>query len=439
MDRWSIAVAGVVVGVALFAGPALAEDPVEALPDIAAAPEYTVTPPRDFADVKLASAGLVGSQSVAVNPKNANVFVVAYINQGACWVRTSTNAGRTWAGAKKLPMPGGTASEDCIGPALTWAPDGTRVYAAYLRAATRTTLQQKAVVSVSTDKGATWSTPKKVQSFSGFDHFVGLATPLQSENSEWLYFVSFQYPTIYFSRSNDQGKTWAALQQLVTCGGRDEYVSYPSIAGGPGGEILVSWGSNYCGSTSKQQIEVRRSSNFGDSFSPAVVAVPGNGGRTAIAFGTGGAAHLVYSRDDSGSDGPNYVFSTKAPYSSWSSPVLLSDNSSVRGISAPVLSVSRCSSSASILHVAWLDERLGSGKYNLYYTRKVARTGEEWSADLRVSATAVASYASYGYYYLEPGIAASGATAVALWGQGAELDGPRPVRVSRIAPGVRCP
>ncbi len=436
MDTWSIAVAGFVVGVALFAGSALAKDQVEALPDIAAAPEYTVTRPRDFADVKLASAGLVGSQSVAVNPKNANVFVVAYINQGACWVRTSTNAGRTWAGAKKLPMPGGTASEYCASPALTWAPDGTRVYAAYLRADV-TTLQQKAVVSVSTDKGATWSTPKKVQSSSGFDHFVRLATPLQSENSEWLYFVSLQYPTVYFSRSNDQGKTWSALQQLITCGGRDEYASYPSIAGGPGGEILVSWGSNYCGDTAAQ-IEVRRSSNFGGSFSPAVVAVPGNGGRTAIAFGTGGAAHLVYIKDEYGNDGPNYVFSTKAPYSSWSSPVRLNNNSSVSGISAPVLSVSPCSSSASILHVAWLDERLGSGKYNLYYTRKVARTGEDWSPDLRVSATTLASDPGYGYG-LEPGLAAGGATAIGLWGQGSEFDGPRPVRASRIAPGVSCP
>lgn len=429
----SIALGAVLLSVSpAFAGdePSLGGD--------AAAPEYTVMPPQDRADVKLVMAGTTSGQSVAANPKNGNIFLAAYAAGGSCWVRTTTNAGATWTAAKKLPIPVGTASKDCIGPALTWAPDGTRVYAAYLRADVATTLEQEAFVSASTDRGATWSTPKKVQSLTGFDPVVRLATPLQAENAKWLYFVSFEYPTVYFSSSSDQGKTWGTIQQLVTCGGRDEYVSNPSVSGGRGGNILVSWGSNFCGGTKKQQIEVRHSSNFGGSFSPAVVAVPDSGGRTAIAFGIGGAAHLVYIKDDFGHDGPNYVFSTKAPYSSWSSPVPLNDNSSVMGISPPALNVSSCNTNTSVLHVAWLDERVGPGKYNLYYTRKVAKTGEDWSANLRVSASALASSSGYGGY-LEPAIAAGSATAVGLWGQNWDGNNPRPVQTSRIATGVSCP
>lgn len=159
MDRWRVVVASYVVGVALSASPSLAEDTVEALSNIAAAPEYSVTPPRDFPDVKLASAGTVGSQSVAVNPKNGNVFVAAYTDQGSCWVRTSSNGGQTWTAGKRLPY---RLYYSCEAPTVLWAPDGV-LYAAYI---SQVTLPDDGYgpftyawvdITFSKDNGLTWS------------------------------------------------------------------------------------------------------------------------------------------------------------------------------------------------------------------------------------------------------------------------------------------
>ena len=156
-------VAGFVVGVAFFSGPALAEEPYSPSSDSTA---YATTPPRDFADVKLATAGRAGRQAVAVNPKNLNVLLATYAGQGSCWVRTSTNAGQTWGNVRKLAMPSG--KPNCDVPAVIWAPDGDRVYAAYsYRIPYPTdygvTLETGAILSYSTDKGLTWSVPKIVE------------------------------------------------------------------------------------------------------------------------------------------------------------------------------------------------------------------------------------------------------------------------------------
>jgi hypothetical protein len=196
MDRWSLAAASFVIGVALSASPASAEDAVEALPDIAAAPEYTVSPPRDFPDVKLAAAGRMGSQSVAVNPKNANVFVATYANQGTCWVRTSTDAGKTWAAAKKLPMTP-DKQQYCgtydAAPAVLWAADGRRIYAAYSYSSPRNGYGEVGlVVSSSTNNGATWSVPVIAAKYAEGEVFssVRLATPLRQSDAKWVYLVS---------------------------------------------------------------------------------------------------------------------------------------------------------------------------------------------------------------------------------------------------------
>ena len=94
----------------------------------------TVGQPWDFPDVQVASPySTVGNQAVAVNPKNANVFVAAYANQGTCWTRASTDGGKTWAAPKKLlAVPGKKHCGPLEGePSVLWSPDGSRVYVAY--------------------------------------------------------------------------------------------------------------------------------------------------------------------------------------------------------------------------------------------------------------------------------------------------------------------
>jgi hypothetical protein len=437
MDRWRVAVASFVVGVALSASPTLAEDPVEALPDIAVAPEYTVNPPRDFADVKLASAGLVGSQSVAVNPKNANVFVSTYANQGTCWVRTSTDAGRTWAAAKKLPMP--PAKQNCASgaaPAVLWAPDGSRIYAAYTYSIPLDSYYELGtVVSSSTNNGATWSVPVIATKYAEGEELpsVRLATPLRASDAKWVYLVSeFYWHVLHsfnFVRSSDMGKTWSVKQSLNSFYSTyDGYDTSPSIAGGLGGEVLVAWG-NWDYEPESFYIAVTRSTNYGSSFSPPTTTVPNAYGGTAVAFGNSGVAHIVYN-DSWSQGGVFYTYSTKAPRTKWAMPIKLNDKPA-HGYRSPALFVNACGGNASVLHVVWSDDRVQTDHHNVYYTRKVAKTGETWSSNLRVSGRELQPPAS-------AAIAAGSSTALGVWGT-RYFDSGLPAWASRIAPGVSCP
>ena len=408
MNRWSVAV---VVGVALFASPTLAQD----LPD-----------------VPLAAAGRAGNQSVAVNPRNPNVFVAAYANQGTCWVRTSTNAGQTWGAAKKLPMP--PAKQNCalgeLGrgavPAVIWAPDGSRIYAAYSYSVPPLDVYFDfgAVVSSSTNNGATWSVPVIAAKFAYGEHLsLRLATPLRASDAKWVYLVSEFYSHVHhsfdFVRSSDRGKTWSVKQSLNTFYSTyDGYDTNPSIAGGPGGEVLVAWG-NLDYEPESFHIAVTRSTNYGSSFSPPTVAVPNAYGDTAIAFGNSGVAHLVYN-DSWNQTGVFYTYSTKAPRTTWALPIKLNDEPAPY-YGSPALFVNACGSNASVLNAAWMDDRLAPGKSNVYYTRKVAKTGEQWSPNLRLD------------YGSTPVIAAGMGSAVAVWGESGA------VWASRIVPGVICP
>lgn len=431
------------------------------LPSPTAASEYTVMPPRDFSDVKLATAGLVGGQSaIAVNPKNASVFVATYANQGACWVRVSTNAGRTWAAAKKLPMSG---KPNCDTPAVTWAPDGSRVYAAYSYRITYKdkwgqlwTKETGALLSSSTDAGATWSAPRMAAKYtSEYDVLLGLklATPLSASDSRWLYLLINGFADdddwFVFTRSGDRGQTWATPTFLAATNNWTG-VTTPSMAGGLGGEVLVTWGYSTCPDfiCPPDEIQVNRSSNYGASFRwnfsnyhERIVAVPGAYGYTSVAFGAGGVAHIVYTADSwqssPGADpGTYYVFSNKAPYTTWSAPIALHDNMSADNFYSPALTVSACGSGTSVLHAGWLDDRASPGKFNVFYTRKVARTGELWSTTLRVSGT---SPLYFDYPVFSPSLAAGLGTAIGVWGQDWEFNEPRPVWSSRIDSGVSCP
>lgn len=411
----------------------------------AAAQEYTVMPPRDLANVKLATYRSIGAQPVTVNPKNSNVFLAAYGSrafyalQGFCWVRTSTNAGRTWGAPKKLPMPEG--DPHCDRSALAWAPDGSRVYAAY----SYWNLDADGAgvaISSSTDNGLTWSSPKTVVHFHDSNVIgasVKLATPITENDANWLYIVIGENvygndgENYYFSRSDDWGNTWSPVDDILSHGER-EGPTPPSIAGGPGGEVLISYSYVVCEnptcSTETHDIKVNYSSDRGAHFQEHIVAVPDAIGDTAVAFGGAGTAHIVYTPwyENTPAFGPYYVYSTKPPYTKWSKPMALNAESPAQYVASPALAVSACGSGTSVLHAVWLNS--SSGKDSVQYTRKIAKTGQEWSPKLRLSETSIT-------YGSTPAIAAGLGTAVAVWGR--YYNQPARVSASRIAPGVSCP
>ena len=452
MNSWRVALATFVVGVALTACPSLAEEALTAQSDIAAiAPEYSVAPPKDFTDVKLANKGTVGSQSIAVSPKNPAVFVASYslrafdVLQSACWVRVSTNAGQTWAAAKKLPMPAGNPY--CDRSALIWAADGSRVYAAYSYW-NRDADGAGVAITSSTDRGVTWSPPKVIVNFTDMNAIgasIQLATPLTASDARWLYILIgettyFSDPANrYFARSGDRGQTWTLPRIMLGWNGTEGPANATfGFAGGPGGEILISYGYVVCDSPSclndAHDVRVSHSSDRGSTFQEHIVAIPNAVGSTAAAFGAGGTAHIIYTPwyEDDPTFGPYYVYSTKAPYTSWSNPIALNARSPTLYVDSPALTVSVCRGGLSVLHAAWL-EHIGSGNYDTFYARKVARTGEEWSPKLRLSrATSITNYASTAAI-----AAGDGARAVALWGK--YYNEPRAVWTSRVASGVSCP
>jgi hypothetical protein len=110
-------------------------------------------------------------------------------------------------------------------------------------------------------------------------------------------------------------------------------------------------------------------------------------------------------------------------------PVTLSDEPAPNYLS-PALFVNACGSNASVLQVVWPDDRIQWYRYNVYYTRKVAKTGETWSSNLRVFGRELQPPAS-------AAIAAGSGTALGVWG--ISNDRGLPAWASRIAPGVSCP
>lgn len=375
------------------------------------------------------------------------MFVAVFEARGFCWVRTSTNAGRTWAEAKRLPMPAG--AEICGVPAVLWAADGKRVYAAYsywVEKGLGFTKETGAVVSHSTDGGTTWSLPGvALRDRDEFARIVSikLASPNQEKDANWVYLVAHlpgYANSIRFTRSSDGGQSWSSVQTLLRIPNSIVADAYsPSIAGGRGGEVIAVWAFQFCGTACAFEVRVRRSGDYGANFGVDVPVASNNDQQVSAAIGRGGTAHIVYNVNDAGaSSGIYYTYSTKPPYSQWSAPIALNDDDAGNFYYAPSVTVSKCGSGRSALSVVWLDDRVGARKYNAYYTRKVARTGEPWSPNLRISEKSVRpTFDVYGFY-LASGVAA-GANDVALWGQAWEDYGSRLLWAGRIAPRMNCP
>ena len=78
-------------------------------------------------------------------------------------------------------------------PAVIWAPDGSRVYAAYIYSFNSPDGAITVVaITSSTDKGFTWSPQTTTWYYIGFQYPVKslkLATPLTVNNANWVYLL----------------------------------------------------------------------------------------------------------------------------------------------------------------------------------------------------------------------------------------------------------
>lgn len=97
--------------------------------------------------------------TVAVNPRARRNLVAGshYFPAGAgiqCVAYTSSDGGATWSAPSPMPML--TPASSCSDPVLAYAPDGSRVYYAYMDIKGS---DFDIVVSHSDDNGMTWSAP----------------------------------------------------------------------------------------------------------------------------------------------------------------------------------------------------------------------------------------------------------------------------------------
>jgi hypothetical protein len=209
-----------------------------------------------------------------------------------------------------------------------------------------------------------------------------------------------------------------------------------SVAGGSGGEVLVAW--DYFHYTGIERIVAQRSGNFGRMFDSPLVAAEEVHRTTHdpdLKIDSGGVAYIVYEAYDSGAADSSirYIYSSRAPYKAWASPVTLSGDVPGRLFHAPAIAVEDCGR-ANLLHVSWLDDRT-----DVSYTRKIASPGYAWSKRIRVSNPS----SPVGEQPALNGLASGGGNAFAIWTDRRPITDPNKDRTnvygSRITSGVDCP
>lgn len=164
--------------------------------------------------------------TVAVNPRDPNKVVAGTHFTGdtanRCVAHYSRDGGRTWS---PIPifMPQLSHDADCSDPVLAYAPDGSRVYYAYLDLDLATTF--KVLVSYSDDDGKSWTGPIVVLSNLAADYdkpWIGTHVPVggtqSNRNRVYVSATRFDFVTadchIDFTRSADKGITWSAPQKI---------------------------------------------------------------------------------------------------------------------------------------------------------------------------------------------------------------------------------
>jgi hypothetical protein len=331
-------------------------------------------------------------------------------------------------------------------PAVTYAAGGGRLYAAYLYTKTDSCLTGVAA-SVSTDQGATWSTPTKVfaeasacegilpdhenffASGGGYNDVRVAVAP----DGPWVYVAAkhFGYHDhhILLGTSSDQGLSWTSNIVAYAFIYDADFRGF-ALAAGRSGNVLVALGYEYYDFS--YHMYVVRSTDYGVSVDYPV-ADEGNSSRLSnpdIKIGPSGTAHLVYAK---GGESILYKYSYP-PYSTWSSTSIRLDNNVPRAnVGAPQLAMGACGQ-ASVLHATWV-ESLGvlpdsSGK--IVYARKVAQRGYAWSDPLKVGQLKNGIYTN--------GLAAAGPSAFSVFGgrtSPASLN-KWGIFGSRISSGVTC-
>jgi hypothetical protein len=395
--------------------------------------------PKRLVDVPIANTGFNEEQpALATSPKNKKLLVegnLVFLGDVRCEERHSSDGGMTWSAPFLMPQLSGDGQ--CANPVLVYAPDGRRVYYAYMDIKFATT-DWDIVVSYSDNNGATWSEPVTALEGTPGTFFYDkpwIGTP--DDDPLILYVTATRFDLgggchIVFTRSTNGGTAYAEPQTLDSSPGCNRFT--PSVqvvqgsrpSGGKFGNVVVAW--YHSGLDGPQigrfEIRIRHSADFGATFEPIVIAVD-NFFETSMFKGpfmcyhlwwtsmfpdveidASGSAHIAYTYDPvagsaTAEEGDiRYVTSVGAPYTVWSAPVTVNDDgtASAQGYVAIDTQTAQTGQSANV-HATWMDDRLppppgtfpqcGVDVENLYYDIFYSRKppGEGWKPNNRISDT----------------------------------------------------
>lgn len=372
--------------------------------------------------------------TVVANPKNKKKLVAgshAFPMPGGirCVAYTSSDRGATWSAPIVMPSLAGLNSSHSD-PVLAYAPDGSRVYYAYMDI--KFGNDYDIVVSYSDDDGQTWNGP-----IIALDGIPGLfvydkcwiGTHIDESQDNWVYVTATQFDFfginpdhIAFARSGDKGMTWSSSATLIDAALSPLVVQGSRPAGGMGGDVIVAYYHSSSDGWLNGAFEIRiaYSSDNGATFNAPVTAVLDEfelpfwlgpyasyhrwwGGMFPdIEFDHSGRAHIVYTHDPDENlpypwaysltpeDGDiRYITSIGPPYGagSWSAPVTINDDGTGSAQGYAALEPQH-NGKSSMLHAIWEDHRFTPADnlyYDIFYSRKVPGQGVGWSSNFRVS------------------------------------------------------
>jgi hypothetical protein len=141
-------------------------------------------------------------------------------------------------------------------------------------------------ISISTDRGTTWTTklldvsssPPDCSAFSCGWAFLGAAISMTSDSAGNLYALwnAGSAPKgperIYFSKSTDRGNTWSAKQDVSTAAQGVEH-SFPAIAAAGAGDVRIAWMDTRTaasGAIDRWNVYYRSSTNGGSTWTSEV-------------------------------------------------------------------------------------------------------------------------------------------------------------------------